>query len=647
MIQAKDLTLQRGKKVLFQNANFVIYPKERVGLVGKNGSGKTSLFYLLLGQIEQESGSYDMPSAWRISTVSQTMEQSNQIAREFVIDGDQHLRDLQTMREQCPTSDGHTIAQLEIALNDAGAWTAPSRAEQLMAGLGFTPEQWEQPICSFSGGWQMRLALAKALMAPSDVLLLDEPTNHLDLDAVFWLERWLHSYEGTVVIISHDSAFLNATCNHILHISHQNITKYRGNFDQFMETRAEKLRLSQRLAEQQAEKIAKMQSFINRFKAKATKAKQAQSRIKAIARMEKITPLLAERTVHIDIPSPKQMPDPLMLIDELAIGYTADQPIAKDIELQIRAGDRIGILGVNGAGKSTLVKTIAGLIPKLSGQIKTSKGVSIGYFAQHQLDMLDLNASPLMHLHRLSPKTNEQVFRNYLGRFGFSGDTVNDPITPFSGGEKARLALALIVWSEPNLLLLDEPSNHLDMETRDALAQALSEFSGSVLLVSHDRSLLSTTVDQFWVVHSEKVDLFDGDLKDYQQWIQNQIALSDTPKTLTSESNNDPDIVNKKAQRQQQAILRQAFAKEQKPIQQRIKTIESRIDTIEQQITQFNEQMNDPQFYEDNFREQRVEILAQHGLLSSEKDELETQYMSLLEALEALQKDYQEQGLNI
>src|SRR5690606_16884513 len=472
-------------------------------------------------------------------------------AREFVIDGDRRLRNLQAQRQDVSPGDGHRIAELENALVEADAWSAPSRAEQLLAGLGFAPDEWMRPVGEFSGGWQMRVALARALMAPSDLLLLDEPTNHLDLDAMLWLERWLSAYQGTVLLISHDTEFLDSVARSILHFDQGKLIRYKGGYEDFLLQRAERLRQTNLAWERQTRETARLQSFIDRFKAKATKAKQAQSRVKALARMEKLAPIHAEAGIDIRIPSPESMPDPLLTLRNVAAGYpppsscpqeTAQNAptdasicgdgsdagigkvVVKDVTLMVRAGSRIGVLGVNGASKSTLIKTLAGELQALCGELKRSRGLSIGYFAQQQLDMLRLDETPLQHLARLAPQTREQELRNYLGGFGFSGDSVNSLVAPMSGGEKARLALSLIVWQKPNLLLLDEPSNHLDVDTREALATALAEFEGSVLLVSHDRHLLRTTVDTFWIVADGGVHEFDGDLEDYREWLNQRAS---------------------------------------------------------------------------------------------------------------------------
>lgn len=638
MIRATGLTLRRGTKVLLDETDFVVNPGERVGIVGKNGAGKSTLFALLQGRLEADAGNLSLPTGWRIASVEQEISDNSCPAREFVIDGDKQLRALQAERLTTPDSDGHRIAELETALIETDAWSAPSRAEQLLAGLGFAPDEWMQPVSSFSGGWQMRLSLARALMAPSDLLLLDEPTNHLDLDAMLWLERWLVAYEGTVLLISHDTEFLDAVASIILHFDHEKLIRYRGGYDSFLEQRAERIRQTRLAHDKQARETERLQGFIDRFKAKATKAKQAQSRVKALARMEKLAPLQFESGIDIRIPSPVNMPDPLLVLDHVSTGYHDSDGkltvVLKDIQLLVRGGSRIGVLGVNGAGKSTLIKTLADLLPTLAGERRASKGLEIGYFAQHQLDMLDLDSTPLQHLVRIAPQAKEQELRSYLGGFGFSGDTVNSKVAPMSGGEKARLALSLIVWQKPNLLLLDEPSNHLDVETREALATALAEFSGSMLLVSHDRHLLRTTVDDFWIVADGKVTEFDGDLEDYRDWLNNRSA------GLRAEARNEASIDNapadRKAQRRHEAEERQRLAVLRKPLDAKLKKVESEMEKASQRIATLDAVIADPDFYTDERRNERVTLLAEHGELSKKHSDFEEQWLELQEALEAI-----------
>ena len=644
MIRATDLGLRRGVKVLLQNTSFTINPKERVGIVGRNGAGKTSLFALIQHQIDADSGSLDIPSSWRLASVEQEITDRERPAREFVIDGDTHLRQLQNERAQTDENNGEQIAALESALIEADAWTAPSRAEQLLAGLGFKPDQWLLPVGQFSGGWQMRLALARALMAPSDLLLLDEPTNHLDLDAMLWLERWLQSYPGTVLIISHDTEFLDATATHILHFEKQQLFKYRGNYSQFLSQRAERLRQDQLAWEKQQREVAHLQSFIDRFKAKATKAKQAQSRVKALAKMQELAPVRLDGAVQFTLPTPNQMPDPLLRLNQTDLGYSTPEPrtILHQVSLDVRSGSRIGILGMNGAGKSTLIKTLAGEIEPLSGELIPSARLEIGYFAQHQLDMIEASLSPIQHLQRIAPEVREQELRNYLGRFAFSGDMATNTTAGFSGGEKARLALALIVWHKPNLLLLDEPTNHLDVETREALAAALAEYEGSVLVVSHDRQLLRSTVDNFWIVADGAVSEFDGDLEDYRDWLlarssaQRSSQRAEANATLSTEP-----AVDRRTQRRLEAEARQKIASLRKPLEKKIQQLEKRMDSQRARLEELDTLIADPDFYSDSYKDQRPALLAEHGELSKDIDNNEESWLLLqgeIEDIEAAHK---------
>jgi len=643
MIRASSLVLRRGAKVLLDGADFVVHPGERVGIVGKNGAGKSTLFALLRGEIDPDGGTLEVPATWRIAGVQQEIAADDRPAREFVIDGDARLRQLQREREQVAPTDGTRIAELEAALTEAGAWDAAARAEQLLAGLGFAPHEWMQPVASFSGGWRMRLALARALMAPSDLLLLDEPTNHLDLDAMLWLERWLAAYPGTVLMISHDTEFLDATARAILHFDHGKLVRYRGGYEDFVSQRAERLRQSRIAWERQTREAARLQGFIDRFKAKATKARQAQSRVKALARMQAVAPVRVESGIDIRIPSPEGMPDPLLVLEDLQAGYVRDGealPVLRGIRLMVRGGSRIGILGANGAGKSTLVKTIAGELAPLGGRREASRGLNVGYFAQHQLDVLDVESTPLAHLARIAPDAREQDLRNYLGGFGFSGDAVTSKVGPMSGGEKARLALALIVWQKPNLLLLDEPSNHLDVETREALAAALAEFSGSMLLVSHDRHLLRTTVDDFWIVADGTVQEFPGDLEDYREWLAARTAQARREdnaarREASAEAGGESlSAAERKAQRRREAEARQRLSALRKPLERELAEVEAQMQAQRERLQALDALIADPGLYEDARRDERLRVLAEHGELTKQQQALEDRWLALQEALE-------------
>ena len=523
MITIRNLTLRRGVKVVLQGANLTLHPGEKVGLIGRNGAGKSSLFSLLGGRLGADAGDVEIPPRWRVGEVAQDMPETEQGATDFVLAGDLPLVAAQAALAAAEASgDGHAIGDAHLALDEAGAFDAPSRAQSLLLGLGFKSDQLDAPVNSFSGGWRMRLQLARALMCPSDLLLLDEPTNHLDLDALVWLEAWLKRYDGLMVVISHDREFLDAICKVTVHLDEGTLTRYTGNYSAFEEARAERMNQAQAAFSKQQERIAHLQRFIDRFKAKASKAKQAQSRVKALARMEKLAPVLTAGDFEFEFKEPQSLPNPMLAFDSLVCGY-GQTPIVGNINRSVLAGQRIGILGANGQGKSTLVKTIARDLAPLSGRITEGKGLVIGYFAQQELDVLHPEDGALMHLVRLArdvgPAAREQELRDFLGTFRFTGAMATQPVGSLSGGEKARLVLAMLVWQRPNLLLMDEPTNHLDLTTREALSIALNEFEGTVMLVSHDRALLRETCDEFWLVARGKVEPFDGDLDDYQKWL--------------------------------------------------------------------------------------------------------------------------------
>ena len=531
MIILKNLSLRRSAKVLLDNASVSINPGEKVGLVGRNGAGKSSLFALLNGSLHEDRGDFSMPSQWRMAQVAQDMPETRESATDFVIAGDTQLAEAQAEVAAAEASDdGERMAHAYMALHDAGAHDAQSRAQALILGLGFQVRELDRPVNSFSGGWRMRLQLARALMCPSDLLLLDEPTNHLDLDALVWLEAWLKKYPGTMLVISHDREFLDAVTRVTLHIENGQLTRYGGHYSSFEDMRAEQMALQQAAFARQQDKIAHLQAFIDRFKAKASKAKQAQSRVKALDRMEKLAPMLANADFSFEFKEPQNLPNPMLTIDDASFGYPpadgAGEPtvIVRHVSKSVFAGQRIGILGANGQGKSTLVKTIARDLAVAAGAVTEGKGLNIGYFAQQELDVLRPLDTPLEHMIRLARDTIAnggagQFLRNFLGTFNFSGDMVKQAVGTMSGGEKARLVLCMIVWQRPNLLLLDEPTNHLDLATREALAMALNEFEGTVMLVSHDRALLRSVCDEFWLVTRGGVEPFDGDLDDYQRYL--------------------------------------------------------------------------------------------------------------------------------
>jgi ATP-binding cassette subfamily F protein 3 len=550
MITLRNITLRRGTKVVLQNASVTLQPGEKVGLIGRNGAGKSSLFSLITDRLHADAGDVEIPPRWRVGEVAQEMPQTEDGATDFVLQGDLPLMAAQAELHAAEASgDGNAMAHAHLALDEAGAFDAPARAQALLLGLGFKNEQLDASVNSFSGGWRMRLQLARALMCPAELLLLDEPTNHLDLDALVWLEAWLKRFDGLMLVISHDREFLDAITRVTVHLDESTLTRYTGNYSAFEEMRAERLTQAAAAYGKQQERMAHLQKFIDRFKAKASKAKQAQSRVKALARMEKLAPVLTSSDFQFEFREPQSLPNPMLSFDGLVCGYMSAPtgaeydalppegaapgsgrpsagravPIVEGVSRSVLAGQRIGILGANGQGKSTLVKTIAHALPALAGTMTEGKGLVVGYFAQQELDVLQLDDGPLMHMVRLArdvgPAAREQELRDFLGRFKFSGDMAQQAVGSLSGGEKARLVLAMLVWQRPNLLLMDEPTNHLDLTTREALSMALNEFEGTVMLVSHDRALLREVCDEFWLVTRGGVQPFDGDLDDYQKWL--------------------------------------------------------------------------------------------------------------------------------
>ena len=605
MIVLTKVTLARGTKKVLDHASVTLHPGEKASLVGRNGAGKSSLFALLTGTLHEESGDWSMPPTWRIAQVAQHMPDSDESATDFVLAGDQPLQEaLAALAAAEASGDGHAIGLAHAALADAGAHDAKSRAQTLLMGLGFTVAQLDNGVNTFSGGWRMRLQLARALMCPADLLLLDEPTNHLDLDALVWLEAWLKRFQGTLLVISHDREFLDAVTKVTLHLEEGQLNRYGGNYSTFEELRIQQIELQQAAFAKQQDKVAHLQKFIDRFKAKASKAKQAQSRVKALERMERIAPVVTAADFQFEFKVPDALPNPMLSFKHTSVGYRSDSgqetAIVTGIERTVLAGQRIGILGANGQGKSTLIKTIARDLPALSHAPTEGKGLSIGYFAQEELDILRVDESPLQHMIRLSaavtPHAREQELRNFLGGFRFVDTMVNQAVGTMSGGEKARLVLAMLVWQRPNLLLMDEPTNHLDLTTREALGMALNAFEGTVMLVSHDRALLRSVCDEFWLVSEGRVRDFDGDLEDYQAYLLDEAkrrrdaASSRSMDTVQSAGVNETPVqrVNQSQLRKEQAAKRQALQAQLKPHQKRIQDAEKRMAAIEQEREQIN-----------------------------------------------------------
>lgn len=629
MITLREVILQRGTQRLLEAANLTIHPGRRIGIIGANGSGKSSLFALLMGQLQVDGGDLAIPASWRMAHMAQEVATSERTALQYVVDGDRRLRHVEAAIEALEHSDEHTkLAVLYAELEALGGYQANNRAEQLLHGLGFTEAQVGNTVSSFSGGWRIRLNLAQALMCPSELLLLDEPTNHLDLDATLWLEQWLKTYPGTLLLISHDRDFLDTIADEIVSVEQQQLQSYRGNYSAYEKQKA--LRLAQQQAgyEKQQRRVAEIQQFVSRFRAKATKAKQAQSRLKELERMELIAP------AHIDSPftfifwQADKSSSPLINLSEANLGYK-DAVVLGQVEISLQPGSRIGLLGPNGAGKSTLVKTLVGDLPLLAGHRVCGEHLAVGYFAQHQLEALDLKASAVLHIQRLSPGATEQDIRNFLGGFNFHGDKALEPIAPFSGGEKARLALALIVWQKPNLLLLDEPTNHLDLEMRHALEVALQGYAGALVVISHDRHLLRNTVDEFYLVAQGRVEPFSGTLQDYHAWMKNDGRL----RGLASESPAAEDRLDKKFQRQQAAQQRQQYA----PLRKQLKALEKNMDTVQQKLVAIEQQLSDTDIYLDQNKLDLQQLLQQRGALQSQLEQQETDWLDAQEQLEAME----------
>ena len=629
MIEIKNLTLQRGLKVLLDQAALSLAPGRRVGLIGKNGSGKSSLFALLKGEITADKGDVSIPKHWKTAAVAQETPALDISALDYVLQGDGELQLFQTaLHEAEAKNDGMKQAEYHAKLEEIDAYSAPARAAKLLSGLGFSQEEHDRPVKSFSGGWRMRLNLAQALMCRADLLLLDEPTNHLDLETVLWLENHLSGLPCTQIIISHDRDFLNATTTQTVELSDQKLTLYGGNYDFYQAERARRLAQQQAAYLKQQAQIKHLQSFIDRFKAKATKAVQAQSRMKALDKLERIAPAHFDSGFSFEFDSPAHLPNPLLQLDKADLGYGVE-PVLHGIDLSLESGARYGLLGVNGSGKSTFIKTLAGELNVLSGRIVRSDKLNIGYFAQHQLDPLRPDQSPLWHIQKLSPDVREQEIRNFLGSFNFVGDAALQKTEPFSGGEKARLALAMIVWQKPNLLLLDEPTNHLDLDMRHALTLALQSFQGALIVVSHDRSLLEATTDSFLLIEQGRLKTFDGDLEDYRRYRLAQENIAAAP-TASAQSQSRKDAKRVKAQ------IRQEKARLGKPLQQKIDQAEKEMAALSEIQTACEAFLAQEDAYSDANKAKLQQTLAQLAETKVKLEKQEENWLAWQEELEQI-----------
>src|SRR5712671_2397546 len=645
MIRLSQVTLRRGAKTLLEGADVALNPGDSIGLIGANGSGKSSLFALLRGELHADKGEADYPARWRVACVAQETPALERPALDYAIDGDATLRKLEARLVAAETADdGHRIGELHAAMGDADAYTVRSRGERLLHGLGFSHEQMGEPVASFSGGWRMRLNLAQALMCPSDLLLLDEPTNHLDLDAILWLEEWLKRYGGTLLVVSHDRDFLDGVVDVVAHIDAKKLRRYSGNYSSFERQRAAAVVLAAAQYEKQQREREHLESFIDRFRAKATKAKQAQSRMKMLAKMEELAPLHVSAPFSFEFREPLRAPDPLLVLEDVDAGYRmdgGDKTIVRGVQFSLQSGQRYGLLGVNGAGKSTLIKTIAGELPPLSGRAIFNKGLAVGYFAQQQVEMLRHDESPLWHLARMASPTGkaarEQDLRNYLGMFNFPGDMATGSIENFSGGEKARLALALIVWQRPNLLLLDEPTNHLDLETREALTVALAQFEGTLVLVSHDRHLLRATTDQFLIVAEGRLAPFDGDLEDYRDWLF-KTKLAPAAQAVPLPETKKPAVTappaDRRGQKRREAEERQRQSAARKPIESRIKRLEEKMAKLNAQKSAIDAQLADPAIYGEVQKDALKTLILDQAYVARELAQLEAEWLEQQQKLE-------------
>ncbi|WP_261816511.1 ABC transporter ATP-binding protein [Vibrio gallicus] len=635
MITFSEIQLLRGGKALLDSATATIHPGDKVGLVGKNGCGKSTLFALMKDELSIDAGDFKQPKHWELAWVAQETPALERSALEYVIDGDREYRQLETeLADAEAKDDGNKVALLHGKIETIGGYSIRARAAELLDGLGFSQPQMQWNLTQFSGGWRMRLNLAQALLCRSDLLLLDEPTNHLDLDAVMWLERWLQSYRGTLVVISHDRDFLDPVINRIIHIENQVLNEYTGNYSSFETQRAEKLVLQQAKFHKQQKQMSHMQGYIDRFRYKASKARQAQSRIKALERMEKVLPAQFDNPFSFEFREPDALPNPIVMMDKVSAGY-GEKIILDQIQLNLVPGSRIGLLGRNGAGKSTLIKLLSGELAPKSGECTYSQGVKIGYFAQHQLETLHPEETPLQHLMQIAPKHTEQQLRDYLGSFGFQGEKALDKVAPFSGGEKARLVLALLVWQKPNLLLLDEPTNHLDLDMRQALTLALQTFEGAMVIVSHDRYLLKATTDDLYLVHDQMVEPFDGDLVDYYKWLTEQQKLTKKADSTSITKSSENSAAAKKDLKRKQAEFRKLTA----PIRKNITKLEEKMDKLNQAIEECDQQLSDTDLYQMENKAKLTQVLNKQAQAKAELEEVEMEWMSEQESLEGMQAE--------
>ncbi|MCG3725197.1 ABC transporter ATP-binding protein [Vibrio cincinnatiensis] len=640
MITFSDIQLLRGGKPLLEQASATIHPGDKIGLVGKNGCGKSTLFALIKEEISIDAGSFSLPAHWELAWVAQETPALERQALEYVIDGDREYRQLEKQLSEAEHMDhGTRVAELHGQIETIGGYSIKARASELLDGLGFSQEQMSWNLTQFSGGWRMRLNLAQALICRSDLLLLDEPTNHLDLDAVMWLERWLQSYPGTLVLISHDRDFLDPIINRIIHIENQQLNEYTGNYSSFEVQRAQKMMQQQAQFQKQQKQMAHMQSYIDRFRYKASKARQAQSRIKALEKMEKVLPAQFDNPFSFEFREPSALPNPILMMDNVSAGY-GDHLILEKIRLNLVPGSRIGLLGRNGAGKSTLIKLLSSELKAQGGDLTYSQGVKIGYFAQHQLETLHPQETPLQHMMQLAPDKTELELRNYLGSFGFHGDKALENVGPFSGGEKARLVLALVVWQKPNLLLLDEPTNHLDLDMRQALTLALQSFEGAMVIVSHDRYLLRATTDDLYLVHDKQVAPFDGDLTDYYKWLTDQQKMARKEAQATQPNKNTG---NSAAAKKEQKRREADFRKQTAPIRKKLTQLEEKMDKLTATLAQSELALSDTSLYEAENKAKLTEVLATQASSKSELEHIESEWMTEQENLEQMEQEFNSQ----